>query len=565
MKNLKFLLACMLLTACVQTIETDFPSVNSKGEYAIQFGSKTTRASINTVSGTDYDQFNLYVWNSNNDTIMKPYRVEASGVGEYAYATLPNQELKYFSNTASSYYFTGVIPTTHKETVLGDTIKVDTIKAFTIDDARVTNTLIAESPEEFLYAYKKVDKVDYGNIVTLPFKHENALIYIGFSSDRDDTQLLDYVPGVPDSPETYDTVKAEYNVRVGASYNLILRAGPTVADAPFTQADVDYINSMFTLTTFNFTTLQQDTVTGNWPKSTSGKGNNPAYQFAHLIPADISGIDNAFKIKHGFNGEPSNGTFFNAYAWLKSKYDFTGVDLGQWATNDFLGNNAKLIVHLEKNDNNSYTAWFFDYSKETPVNDNYTPNSIPNYTIDTIPGVAGRQAIEGVRVFSADSIGVNNLPADTAYCVHIPHTMIADAYIDSTGCKLDNRVTSDSVIQFSLPTTTTLSATPVWSATTFYGLPGDANFNFIVVKLSYIYNGVTSYDVRVPIKLPAGGLQAGKYYKYEIKIQSTGNGTNDPDEATNEKDEILIEGLHPIVVDLQVDDYTQGANQQIKI
>ena len=100
MKKLKFLLACMLLTACVQTIETDFPSVNSKGEYAIQFGSKLTRASLNTVSGTDYDEFNLYVWNSNNDTIMKPYKVQASGVGEYDYATLPNQQLLlYWSNS----------------------------------------------------------------------------------------------------------------------------------------------------------------------------------------------------------------------------------------------------------------------------------------------------------------------------------------------------------------------------------------------------------------------------------------------------------------------------------
>ena len=564
MKTLKFILACLCLTACVQTIETEYPSVNSKGEYLIQFGAKGTRALASSTSQTGYDQFNLYVWNSNNDTIMKPYMVQALSPSKYEYATVPNQELKYFSNAASYYDFTGVIPTTHKETVLGDTIKVDTIKAFTIDDARVTGTLIADSPEEFLWAYKRVQKADYPNVVDLNFKHQNALIYLGFSSDRDDTKLLDYVPGIPDSPETYDTVKAEYNVRIGASYNIILRNGPTVANAPFTQADIDYINSMFTLTTFNFTTLQQDTVTGKWPKSTSGKGTNPAYQFAHLIPADISGIDDAFKITHGFSGEPSNGTFFHAYKWLQSKYDFTGVDLDQWATNDFLPN-AKIIVHIEKNDNGNYTAWFFDYAKETPVNDNYTPNSIPVYTIDTIPGVAGRQAIEGIRVFSADSVGVNNLPTDTLYCVHIPHTMIADAYIDSTGCKLDNRVTSDSVIQFSLPATTTLNATPVWSATTFYGLPGDANFNFIVVKISYTYNGVTSYDVRVPIKLPAGGLQAGKYYKYEIKIGSTYNGTNDPNEARDEKDEILIEGLHPIVVNLGVEDYTQGANQQIKI
>jgi hypothetical protein len=552
MKNLKFLLACMLLTACVQTIETDFPSVNSKGEYAIQFGSKTTRASINTVSGTDYDQFNLYVWNSNNDTIMKPYRVEASGVGEYAYATLPNQELKYFSNTASSYYFTGVIPTTHKETILGDTIKVDTIKAFTIDDARVTNTLIAESPEEFLYAYKKVDKVDYGNIVTLPFKHENALIYIGFSSDRDDTQLLDYVPGTPATPATLDTTDTYINLKnatnIVATTTQIKAPGSSsyVAGDTLPTALVAEIKSYYSI---------DNGAPGDYNLGLGKSVWDPVNQNTNLLKAlrVVKDIPNEYKKVVDIHGEGINMTFFDAIKYLNDNgYQITSGTTGgkpQVFTNGYI------ILDAYKNGTN-YSISALNWA---------SANSVPVYSIDTVPGVAGRQAIEGVRVFSADSIGENNLPADTAYCVHIPHTMIADAYVDSTGCKLDNRVTSDSVIQFSLPTTTTLSTTPVWSATTFYGLPGDANFNFIVVKLSYIYNGITSYDVRVPIKLPAGGLQAGKYYKYEIKIQSTGNGTNDPNEATNEKDEILIEGLHPIVVNLQVDDYTQGANQQIKI
>ena len=546
MKTLKFILACLCLTACVQTIETEYPSVNSKGEYLIQFGAKGTRALASSTSQTGYDQFNLYVWNSNNDTIMKPYMVQALSPSKYEYATVPNQELKYFSNTASYYDFTGVIPTTHKETILGDTIKVDTIKAFTVDDARVTGTLIADSPEEFLWAYKRVQKADYPNVVDLNFKHQNALIYLGFSSDRDDTKLLDYVPGTPDIPAHNDTTDMWVNLK--RSYSAVGSAtsvkGPGDANytnaKPLPQALVDTIKSYYSIN--NGTPGDYDLHMGAsvWPSNELKQ-----LRVVKPIPAE-------YKITVDLYTTGVTMDLFNAKKFLN--------DNGYYINTASSGGTPAVLSDYV------YIDAFVNGSAYTVVGFNFgNSNASPNYTIDHIPAQPGVKGIDGVRVFSADSIGENNLPADTAYCVHIPHTMIADAYIDSTGCKLDNRVTSDSVIQFSLPATTTLNATPVWSATTFYGLPGDANFNFIVVKISYTYNGVTSYDVRVPIKLPAGGLQAGKYYKYEIKIGSTYNGTNDPNEARNEKDEILIEGLHPIVVNLGVEDYTQGANQQIKI
>lgn len=525
MKTLtKFLIACLCLTACVQTIDTDYPIVNNKGEYAIQFGTRGTRASLNTVSETGYDEFSLYVWNSNNDTIMNPYKIEALSPSKYIYATLPNQELKYFNNTANWYDFTGVIPTTHKQTVIADTIKVDTVKAFVVDDNRVSGTLIAESPEEFLWTYKRVNKADYPNVVDLNFKHQNALIYLGFSSDRDDTKLLDYVPGNPAIPAVNDTIYS-WNVKSGSGISPRSTSPTTV---PITDEDVTYINSWFS------------TDIGTWPTSST------AGYF--IVTPVTNNIPDAYKtICNTLSGK--NILVFDALKYLNEKYP--GIYWGgNWATDATQG---QIIVHLDK-PNQYHRAWSL----------NPFQNEIETIT-EITPAIAGKQAIEGIRVFSADSTGINNLPADTLYCVHVPHTIIADAYIDSTGCVLKDRVTSDSVIQFSLPTTTTLNATPVWSATTYYGLPGDANFNFIVVKISYTYNGVTSYDVRVPIKLPAGGLQPGKYYKYEIKITSTYNGTNDPDEAKDEKDEILIEGLHPIVVNLGIEDYTQGANQQIKI
>lgn len=86
-----------------------------------------------------------------------------------------------------------------------------------------------------------------------------------------------------------------------------------------------------------------------------------------------------------------------------------------------------------------------------------------------------------------------------------------------------------------------------------------------MVKLSYVYKGVTTYDVRVPIKLPAGGLQAGKYYKYELYITSSSNGTNDFNEAAIEKDEILIENNPVISVKLIDTGYTEGDNRKITI
>jgi hypothetical protein len=70
--------------------------------------------------------------------------------------------------------------------------------------------------------------------------------------------------------------------------------------------------------------------------------------------------------------------------------------------------------------------------------------------------------------------------------------------------------------------------------------------------------------VRVPLKLPVGGLVAGKYYHYIINITSTGNGTNNPGEAEGDKDEIDIVD-NPIVVTVTTTDYTVGHEVTVTI
>ena len=75
-------------------------------------------------------------------------------------------------------------------------------------------------------------------------------------------------------------------------------------------------------------------------------------------------------------------------------------------------------------------------------------------------------------------------------------------------------------------------------------------------NLCRIY-GKTVYDVRVPLALPDGGLKEGYYYHYILNIKSRGNGTNDPSEATDDKDEIDTINL-PIIVSVTVNDYQKG-------
>lgn len=561
-------------TSCVKITDTfdgGFPT-NEKGEHAILFGRPVTKAQITSVSGTGYDEFKLFVWNSINDTIMKPYSVLASGVGSYQYEEVSGQKLQYFKNVASWYDFIGVIPTTHNMTLKDGKVKVEGVTSFIVDDKRsekainLTDTLYwsaglaVESPEELLWSYKRVEKSNYGGVVELPFNHQNSLIFLGFSSDKTDTKLLDYAPGTPDVPavpEVRDTTDTWFNLKRGSNCDgsptrTSTDGGSTYVDNfEIPAALVAEIKSYYSIN--NGTAGDYDLHMGNtqWPSA----------EIRQLrIVKDVP-------VAYRMPVETTSGdvvVFFNALKYLedngyKVTYRISGgkPDIFNYPIIDlFVNGTAYTIVGL-----NFGVANVYDASVAANV-------SALNYTINVTPGtpaVPGKPALEGIRVFSADSLGVNNLPTDTLYCVHIPHTTIADATISSTGCVLSNRTTSDNVIQFSLPATTTLSETPVWSPSTFYALPGDTNFNFIVVKLSYTYNGVTAYDVRVPIHLPDGGLVPGKYYKYELYITSTGNGTNDPDEARDEKDEILIEGNPVINVKLIDTGYTQGDERKLTI
>ena len=514
-------------------------TMNSNGEYAIMFSnSPSTKATVGDNGVATYNEFALYTWNSNAEVIMNPYIVKKDGNTWKYDGAADGQTVQYFKNNADNYNFIGVIPTAgftfNENKVTGN------VKSFTIDDSRVNGTITTDSPNEFLYAYKNVEKADYKNDVTLDFKHGNALLYLGFISDDANTKILDYTPynpGTPGTPGTPgDTTSTQKNAKVLEE----LLAG-NIVPYPYAASNlsasmassyyqnktnygsmsdlVDAVNSQFVYYQEDGKTLKTDA----W---TDGDIRNKVY----LKFAD-STDKNAFMSNEGdtYHDAFWNNASNELKAIFKKSYDegWRVVNISNISGNWY---NARLV------NNGIFTMNVITITGGSPA----------------VPAVP-ESGCKGIRVFSAKADATNGY-------AHVEHTMTADATV-STDLSFDNRVTSSDVIQFSLPTSNvpvgTTEADAIYSPTTFYAIPGDTDLTHFVVKISYEYKGEKVYDVRVPIELPAAGLEAGKYYKYIINITSTGNGTNDPSEADPDKGEIDIV-KNPIVVTVNVTDYGKG-------
>lgn len=509
MKNIKrffmIIASALLLFAGCAKVESPYNNqipVNSKGEYAITFTKMpTTKASVAAWSTFGgYDKFQLFTWNA-DEAIMNPFKVEGEG-NEYKYDGVGNQTLQYFKKQYDAYNFIGIIPDNASASLNDTTVTVTGVESFVVDDKRVETDIVADSPKEFLYAQAAVEKANYGHNVTLPFKHGNALLKLSFKSDKSDTELLDYVPERT-TPGTTTPNKQESKL-AGTAW----ASTSTAVGVVITQDDIDYINGLFTYNsglTFTY---------GDGADILSTQGYITGY-FQEAL-----GIKDYLISKHPSLASVSDN-FMNRFANF-------------------------YLIHIEKN-GNEVCGWFYNKTKGGT-------SSVSTYTETTTPG-ATIPAIEGIRVFSADS-------TSTGYA-HVAHTLNTKAVVTPVTFAWEDRVAATDSIQFSLPATTVL-ASEQWSPTTFYAIPGDTDLNYFVVKFSYKYDGTTVYDVRVPLKLPAGGFVAGKYYHYIINITSTGNGTNDPGEAEGDKDVIDIVD-NPIVVTVTTTDYTKGHEVTVTI
>ena len=526
---------------------TSIPT-NDRGEYAILFNNSSvvTKAAVTTTAGNGYDEFSLYAWNSSNDTIMNPFKVTGVAANSYKYEDVDGQKLQYFKNSADSYSFIGVIPTTNVK-VKNGSVKVG-VESFVVDDNRVSGTLAADSPKEFLWARADVAKGNYNQPVNLPFQHGNALLYLGFISDDGNTQIVDYTPHVdyqPAQPAVPGTVTT--TTKTGKAIDMLVNG--EIVYWPYV------VNS---------------SLTSSQPNPRYDNGSN----YGNM--SDVMDAVNAQFVYYNTSGgemavadqiwdSAQNTNFKNMYGFkLASTVDKAAFAAG----NDAFWTNASdelktvfqkaydagwRVVRIQYFSGNHYCAFLInntemEYKVRTETGGSPAVPAVPE------------SGFKGIRVFSAKADVTDGY-------AHLAHTKTADATV-ATGLTFDNRVTVTDSILFSLPGAVvpvgTTETQAVYSPTTFYAIPGDAGLTHFVVKVSYTYKGTTVYDVRVPITLPAAGLEAGKYYKYIINIKSTANGTNNPDEANNEKDDIDIVN-NPIQVTTTITDYEKGDTQIITI
>lgn len=554
MKRLKVMLLSILtvlmMSVSCSKIDSSYYNfsnpTNNKGEYAILFNNQSsTKATVNPTSSKGYDEFSLYTWNSNDEVIMNPYTVQVDGADSYTYEGIGNQTLQYFKNNANSYSFIGLIPTT-TSTLNNGSVTVG-VESFVVDDKKAEdNGVIADSPKEFLYARTDVNKEDYNKTVTLPFKHGNALLYLGFISDDANTEVINYTPEIPwraGMPGTKTTLTEKRKM-----FDLMAE-GKSVG-YPFTSSQ-ESMGGYYTGQKGNFFNLRpNENYISQERLAVLAPLVNAQFVYTdedgNIIDDDwIYGVDRKNKVFIAFANGVSSSEFIagNDAFW-------TNLTNEEKAALQNYKDSGCRAIRINRSSDGNYYVWGESYGLFMDTTAKY-------FTIiygDTVPSVTG------IRVFSAQSD-----PTD-GYA-HLAHTTTADATV-STSLVFANRVTSSDVIPFSLPGVTipvgTTEGDAVYSPTTFYSIPGDSGLTNFVVKISYTYKGTTVYDVRVPITLPSSGLESGKYYKYIINIKSISNGTNDPLEAYDEKNDIDITNS-PILVTVDVTDYNNGHTQIITI
>ena len=534
---------------------------NAYGEYGIVFGnySPATKATSNAgvfvgPGECGYDAFDIYAYKDGSEAVMNPYTVTWNG-SAWSYETSP-QELQYFSRNSTKYDFIGVISDKASAWNAG-TVEVDDVEAF-LDNTDELNT-----PAELLWAGTEVVKANYGSTVPLTFNHANAKMYIGFASDRADTEVLDYTPSTPEVPATPDTetytsesvqfldeLVAGHSVQVpigfvGSSSPKLTATNPTslyigTNNATYNYYAKDWLLSIKDAVNAQFVYYRLDAVASSTSKIETTEDWESKVSNKKLYMMKLADGVNAADFAAG------NDVFWNAL--VAHENDWVGGNPATSFKDIFAAAYAQGWRVIRINTNIAYKTFPTDMTVEsTNANEVYVflaNNSTVTTQVCTItpgtpyqPAVAG---LDGIRVFSVDK------DANDKFVV-TNHTTKADAAITISDCTLTVAESADDVFQFAKPTgvvaqfptmADVVVANSTFSPTTYYALPIGNPAEGYVVKFSYTYNGKTYYDARVHIPGADANFAQGWYYKYVIYITSATNGTEDPNEASTDKDEV---------------------------
>ena len=564
----------LMIAASCAKIDSAYDSraipTNDRGEYAIVFTDKVMTKSIADPSTThDYTSFEVYAWQDGIATAWSPYTVEKNG-NEWKYDGIGTQELQHFDRNTDKYDFLGVITggtVTRANGSVG--LNVAGVKAFENNDNEST------TPDELLWAQASVEKTAYDKEVKLNFNHANAKMYIGFVSDEDGTEILDYTPTIPEesakpATETYTKKTTKFIDELVAGNEVQVGIGFYGANSPKltkTQPNPLYVGSDNTSNGYlaktwllsikdavnaQFVYYRLNQVDNSTSKTVTTEDWESAASNKNIFMMKLAdGVDKA-KFAAG------NDAF--ATALKAHQTDWVGGSPAEsfWAMFEQAYADGWRVVRINVSDANANQVLVF-LSSNLEINTQVCTITPGTPYQPAVPG------INGIRVFSVST------DATTGKNIRTPHTTEASAVLGNNACVLTQTANSgdgvDSNVTFVKPTgaiaqvadftTVDENTTVTWSPTVWYALPVENPDNGYVVKFSYTYNGNSYYDARVHIPAADSSFEQGKYYRYVICIGNKSNGSTDPGEAGTDKDEVDTDNL-PIRFTVVVNAYGDG-------
>jgi len=510
--------------------------INGQYQSRVLSSKSLTRAAV---SATYNDQFSLYAW-TKDSTVMNGYH----GV----FGTTNNQatwgyteNVKYFDNFVDKYNFIGVIPQGN-HTYNNGKVTVNA-QSFTEDNATYDD-------REILYASTTVEKANYSTGASLEFNHLNSKVFIKFTSDDTNTEILDYSPYTPEVP---------YQPAVPGTQTTTTKTGKAID--MLVAGEIVY-----------WPYAANTTLTSTQPNprydSSSNYGNIGSLADAvnaQFVYYNTSGGEMDVTEQTWDNGQGSN--FKNMYGF---KFAST-VDKAAFAAgNDAFWNNASdqlktvfqkaydegwRVVRIQHYSGSHYCAFLINNTEMT-YKVITTTGGTPEVPYQPATGKSG--------IIMLPAISANQTGTDAVLATY-PSDVNIELSLNDPVWTINN---TSNTVTFTKPTGKVYT-TQVASPTSWFTFPASvantSNLGY-TIKFSYKYKGTTVYDARVFIPTNKCNWEAGKYYTYVINIKGRGNGH---DTVVNpEGDDPIIEQIvnHEIIINqVNINDYTEGEEYEINV
>lgn len=503
---------------------------NGAGQFAIggYVNGQLKALSRAAVSSTYDDKFSLFAWTKDSTVMNNFHGVFNENTWGYS------EQVKFFDNFVDEYNFIAIIPQSDNHLYSDGKVTVEA-NTFTVE----TNNMSYNDDQEVLYAVTTVQKANYSSGASLSFNHANSKVYLKFTSDDANTEIIDYTPynpGSPEVPATPGTVTTKSGKAIDMLYAGEVVYWPYAGDANLTSTQA---NNFYKNTTNygNMGSLMEAVNAQFVYYNTSGTvTTNP---WVEGNKKDMYGLQLASTTdKDDFVGGTTEDTWKDAF-WTNASTQIKDIFRKSYSE-------GWRVIRIDNIAGTQYDAWLLNNTEMTyKVITGGTPYQ------PAVPATGK----EGIIILPATSV-----LGDGTDAVLSTYPSTANIEVSLNGLSWTSTATKNTVT-FSKPNAK-LSTTEVTSPTTWFTFPKVANSveNLgYTIKFSYIYKGVEVYDARVYIPADKCNWESGKYYTYVINIKGRGNGHDTPNNEDADDPVINNVSSYEIIVNnFDITDYTEG-------